>query len=125
MKKLILLILVGVAAWYGWKMYPSLVDKRASHEAVIQNQATSGITRVRLQVDGQTLVKEVIASGGSATIPFKINNDATFDLEFEWQDRAGERSWHGGRVPRGPMVQRHIFTIDDQGDVIYRSETKS
>ena len=125
MKKFLLFILLVAAAWYGWKVYPGLVDRRAGHEAIIQNQASSGLTRVRLMVDGQTLVRETIASGQSATIPFKVNNDASFALEFEWQDRMGLMNWRGGMVPKGPMVQRHFFTIDDQGDVVYHAEAKT
>ena len=36
----------------------------------------------------------------------------------------GEYSWSGGLVPRGPMVQRHIMTVDQDAGVIYRAENK-
>ena len=32
--------------------------------------------------------------------------------------------WAGGLVPRGPMVQKHHFTVDGDGAVIYQAEQK-
>jgi hypothetical protein len=122
MRKLLVLALIAFAAWYGWKHYPELTRHRPSHQAVIQNESGTGLTRVRLQVDGQTLVKEEIADGQSATMPFRVNDDATFVLTWQWADRAGEQTWRGGMVPRGPMMQRHVFHIDGEGNVMYRPE---
>jgi len=124
MKKLIMLVLVALVAWYGWKRLPSLLEKRPSHEAVVQNSTGTGLTRIRLQVDGQTFVKEELADGASAVFPFRVGKDASFQLTWQWADRVGENSWGGGMVPAGPMVQRHTMIIDADGGVIYRAAAK-
>ena len=36
----------------------------------------------------------------------------------------GEMSWRGGMVPKGPMVQRHVMQIDDNGEVVYLASNK-
>jgi len=124
MRKLLLLALVALAIWYGWKHDWKLFDRSPSHEAVIRNDGTDNLERVRLTVDGQTFVKEEIPTGTSATFPFRVNNDATFTLVFQRSSKLGEKEWTGGMVPKGPMVQRHIFEVDDNGDVMYRAENK-
>lgn len=124
MKKLLFLAVVVALAWYGWKQYPTLIQRRPSHEAVIQNSSGTGLTRVRLTVDGQTFVKEELADGARAVFPFRVNQDASFDLAWQWSDRTGESSWSGGMVPKGPMVQRHMMTIDADAGVLYRAEHK-
>src|SRR5882762_2821276 len=112
MRKLIIFALLVFAGWYGWNHYRGLLDKRPSHEAVIQNDTGAALERVRLTVDGQTFVKEEIAENASATIPFRVANDASFALVWQNINRMGEQNWKGGMVPRGPMVQRHVFVID-------------
>ena len=124
MKRLFFLILLGAAAWYGWKKYPELAERRPGHLAVIQNASTAELVRVRVKVDGQTLVKETIASGGEGSLPFKVTNDSPFEVVWEYQGRAGEKHWNGGQVFKGPMQQRHIFRIDDDNEVIYRTENR-
>ena len=124
MKKLIVLIILVAAAWYGWKHYPELLNRQPSHEAVVENASGTTLIRVRVSVGGQTFVKEELADGEKVTFPFKIKDDATFDLVWQWQARAGESSWHGGMVPRGPMVQRHVMSIDGDGQVMYHAEQK-
>jgi hypothetical protein len=124
MKKLIFLVLVALVAWYGWKHLPGLLEKRPSHEAVIQNSTGAKLIRVRLTVDGQTFVKEELADGASAVFPFRVGKDASFELVWQWADRVGENSWTGGMVPAGPMVQRHTMTIDSDGGVVYQAAAK-
>ena len=124
MKKLLFFAVVAALAWYGWTRLPSLLERRPSHEAVVQNSTGTGLTRVRLTVDGQTFVKEELADGAAAVFPFRVGRDASFSLVWQWADRVGENSWSGGLVPRGPMVQRHIMTIDSDAGVLYRAENK-
>jgi hypothetical protein len=123
-KKLLFFVIVAALAWYGWKQYPTLVERRPFHEAVIQNSTGAELTRVRLTVDGQTFVKEELADGAEAVFPFRVGRDASFDLVWQWGNRPGESSWSGGMVPKGPMVQRHILTIDGDAGVLYRAEHK-
>lgn len=121
MKKLLFLLLVIGAAWYGWKHYPELLNRQPGHKAVIVNQTGRDMQRVRLVVDGQTLVKELIPDGQEAELTFKVANDSEFDVIWQWTDAPGEFKWHGGRVPRGPMVQKHIFTVEGVNEVIYQA----
>ena len=110
MKKLLMLLIVAAVAWYGWKQLPALFERRPAHEAVVQNSAGVGLTRVRLLVDGQTFVKETLPDGEAAVFPFRVGRDATFELTWQWADRLGETRWSGGMVAVGPMVQRHTMT---------------
>lgn len=124
MKKLLILALFALAGWYGWTHRDTLFARHESHEAVIENDASSSIERMRLTVDGQTLVKESIPSSDKAVIPFAINNDSDFELVWQWRDRPGECRWQGGMISKGPMPQRHVFQIDDAGNVTYHAEPK-
>jgi hypothetical protein len=124
MKKLVLLVIVALLAWYGWKRLPTLLEKRPSHEAVVQNSTGMGLTRIRLSVDGQTFVKEELPDGANVVFPFRVGKDASFQLTWQWADKVGETSWSGGMVPAGPMVQRHTMTIDADGGVVYQATTK-
>ena len=124
MKKLIFLAIIAFAAWQAWKHYPDLLHRRASHEAVIENHGRDAIEHLKLKVGTQMFAKDAIESGASAVIPFQVDQDSEFDLTWEWRGRLKEDHWSGGMVPRGPMVQRHIFTIDDEGVVISRTDNK-
>lgn len=124
MKNLILLIVFAAVAWYGWNHRQDLFQHRTTHEAVIENRSGAQIQRIRLRVDGQTLVKETLEDGQDAHLPFRVNRDSDFDLT--WTVRGADRTWSGGLVPAGPMAQRHVFTIGEQGnDVTYRAENKT
>ncbi|HYM82189.1 MAG TPA: hypothetical protein VEY91_12370 [Candidatus Limnocylindria bacterium] len=123
--RLLLLVLLVIAAWYGWKSYPGLVARRPGHEAVVENASRSQLVRVRLSVNGQTFAKEVMAHGDQAKFAFRVNEDATFRLVWEVTGRMGEVTWIGGRVPIGPILQRHYFRIEENGKVIHRSENKA
>ena len=124
MKKLFFLVLLVVVAWYGWKHYGELLTHRVTHEAVIVNHSGRTMARVRLTVDGRTQVKDAIADEQKAVIPFRVERDASFDLVWEWADAEGSHRWSGGMVPNGPMAQRHVITIDNEGEVVYQPENK-
>jgi len=122
MKRLIIFVLFALAAWFGWNNYRRLLERQPSHEAVVENLGDAAIERVRVRVDGQTLVKEVVAGGEKAVLPFRVNRESSFELE--WRAGANDHRWAGGLVTAGPMVQRHVFAIDDNGEVLYRAENK-
>ena len=124
MKKLLLLVIVVAVAWYGWKQFPALMERRPSHEAVVENRTGSGLTRVRLTVDGRTFVKETLPDGQDAVFPFRVGRDATFQLTWQWADRPGENSWAGGMITAGPLVQRHTMIIDGDAGVLYRAAAR-
>ena len=125
MKKLLVLVIIGFAVWQAKLHYGDLLHRKQSHEAVIDNRSGRTIVKMRITVGGQTLVKEEIASGEKATLPFNVNQDSAFHLDWEWKDSVEEKSWGGGMVPKGPMVQRHVFQILDDGAVLYNVENLS
>ncbi|NOT33048.1 MAG: hypothetical protein HOP12_02645 [Candidatus Eisenbacteria bacterium] len=125
MKRLIIFALFVAAAWYGWKNYGTVFERKDSHEAMIENLTGEGLQRVRLIVDGQTLVRESIKSTEVVKLPFRVNRDSDFELIWQWEGRMGEMIWRGGRVTAGPMTQRHRFVMRGDRDVVYLNEPKS
>ena len=125
MKKVIILALVALAAWTAWKKYPELMAHRPSHEAIVENESDETISRVRLEVGGQTFVREEIAAGAKVVFPFRVNRDATFHLIWDAKGGTSEMQWRGGSATAGPIVARHRMTVHGDGGVIYRSEPVS
>lgn len=124
MKRFIVFLLFAIAAWFGWKHWPELMRRTPGHEAVVVNETGLTLERVRLTVDGQTFVKEELPNEQKAVFPFKVANDASFDLVWEYKEKMGEMRWRGGMVPKGPMVQRHTMEVDGDGGVIYTAHVK-
>jgi hypothetical protein len=125
MKKLFFLALLAFAGWYGWNHRDTLFQRKAGHEAVVENHTGQAIQRVRVVVDGQTLVRQdPLEDGASVTLPFQIANDSDFQVTFLWVSRPGEMTWRGGSIARGPMLQRHVFQVMEDGSVLYRAESK-
>jgi len=124
MKKLIVLVILAIAGWYGWNHRDLILTKHPSHEAVIVNHSGRGMERIRLTVGGQTLVRESLDDDASATFPFHVSEDSEFELVWQWPRQDAEQHWRGGRVPKGPMVQRHTMTVDGDGSVLYQAEQK-
>jgi hypothetical protein len=124
MRRLLLLALFAVALWYGWQHRGELLQRRSGHEAVVENASGREMTRLRLSVGGQTFVKESVPDGGKAVFPFRVDSDASFELVWRFVDAPVEQSWSGGMVPKGPMLQRHVMTVDADGAVLYRPENK-
>lgn len=125
MKKLIFFALVVFAGWYGWNNKDTLFQRKDAHEAIIENDTGEPITRMRLTVDGQTLVKESIPQGAAVSLPFRITNDSDFHLRWQWEQRPGEVEWRGGTVAAGPMTQVHRFLVRGPGNVVYQVEQKT
>jgi hypothetical protein len=124
MRRLLILVLIAAAAWFGWRQYGDLFTKGPQHEAVVENRSDREMTGVRLEVGGRSFVKESLPEGETATFAFRVTRDASFDLTWSWSGSGGEGSWSGGYVPRGPMAQRHLMTVDGDGSVIYRAENR-
>jgi hypothetical protein len=124
MKRFFLLLLLIATLWYAWGHRDDLLHRQPGHEAVIENTSDREMTRVRLTVGGQTFVKESIPDGAKAVFPFRVDRDATFQMVWNFADSPVEQSWSGGMVPRGPMLQRHVMTVDGDGSVLYRAENK-
>lgn len=124
MRTLLFLALLAVTGWYGWNHRDTLFGNRPGHEAVIENDTSFSMERVRLTVNGQTMVKESIPPNGKAAFRFAVDNDSEFVLVWQRSDAPGDRHWRGGRVAKGPLLQRHVFRIDRGGQVMYYAETK-
>jgi hypothetical protein len=124
MKRLIFLIIIAAAAWYGWKMYPNLANRRPGHEAVVENASGTELRRLSLHIGGQAFGKESLAEGEKWVVPFKVNSDATFRLDWEPAHSIASHSWSGGMVTAGPMLQRHTMRIEDDSNVTYNAESK-
>jgi hypothetical protein len=124
MLRFLFLLLLVAAAWFGWRHYGEVFQKRPGHEAVIENLTGREMRNVRLTVGGETFVKETIADNGLATFPFHVGEDASFQLVWLSPESTVERTWSGGMVPKGPMQQRHFLTVDSDANVLYRAENK-
>lgn len=124
MKRLLILIIVGLAAWIAWKRGPNVFDKLPEHDVVVKNEGTAAIERLRVTVAGRTFVRETLSVGESASWPFRTEKDSGFRLVWEWKGRMGEIRWTGGRVARGPLVQIHKLRIRDDGGVVYVAGNK-
>ena len=122
MRRFLILIVIAAAAWFGWKRYEAA--KGTPHEAVIVNHSDRRMVAVRLKVDGQTFEKESLADGERTAFPFRAGDDASFELFWSWDQTPGEMAWAGGYVPKGPMRQRHVMSVDGDGSVTYLPENK-
>lgn len=125
MKKLILLVILAAAAWYGWKNYPQLLSRRApGSEVVIENRTGTTMLRVRVHVGGATEVREIIEDGASASVPFTMTSNG--DVRFEWQvsNREGDRQSTPYPIAVTPIPQRYIFTVDQDANITQRVERK-
>jgi hypothetical protein len=126
MKKLLFLVLVVFAGWYGWHHYGDLLRHDVMSKAVIVNATGHELTRVRLSVGDQSIgVKESIPDNGRAEFPFHVNQDANFVMVWQYGDRPGESHWTGGTVTHGPIAQKCTFTIDGDGEVLFLPENLS
>ena len=124
MKRLIFFLIVVAAAWYGWKMYPTLASRRPGHEAVVENASGQRLERLSLHIGTQSFGKEALADGEKWVQPFKVNSDATFTLEWQVANQIGGRTWNGGLVTAGPMLQRHTMKIEEDASVTYNAGSK-
>jgi hypothetical protein len=115
----VLLVAVGLIAW---KTIPGLLERRPRHEAVIENRTGAVLEDLQLKIGGQTFAADSVANDGSVSFRFLIRNDSPFEIRWNWTARPGSGYWKGGVVPAGPLVQRHVLTIDEHGGVVYRRE---
>lgn len=124
MKRIFILALFAAAAWVAWKQWPTLFERKPSHDIVVVNEGRSTIERLRVTVAGRTFVEDTLRTGATFEFPFTPNGDSDIRMLWEWGDRPGEASWSGGRIATGPILQRHVLRIDSDGGVIYVPEDK-
>lgn len=124
MRRFLVYVVIAAAAWFAWKEYGGLFVNRPAHEAVILNRSDRRMVGVRLKVGGQTFTTESLADGERTVFSFKTREDASFELAWSWDQSPGEMAWAGGYVPRGPLRQRHLMSVDADGSVTYLPENK-
>ncbi len=122
-KRLLLLVLVVAAAWYGSKNFRSLSPTK-SHDLVLLNQSGRAIERVRISVADQTVVVEVLEDGATARVPFIAQRDGPFRLLWSSRGMLGEREWSGGNFTRGPVLMTHQFEFRPDASVNWSSALK-
>ena len=121
MRNLLVLVVVAVAAWYGWHHWADL-RQAPRDSAVVENQSGRGLTRVRLTVGGQTYVKDVIPDGGKAEFPFKVAGDGSLALAWQFDNESYDKTWSGGEVSAGPLRTRHHIQVMSDGGVVWSAE---
>lgn len=117
MKRLLFLAIVAAIAWYGWQHRAGLFGGSTDSEAVLVNGGTRAMLRVRLTVDGQTYVRDVIEPEARTTIPIKVGRVSDFRLRWEWLRLEGAPEWRGGEVTPGPLRSRCTLQVFDDNDV--------
>lgn len=122
MKKLVILVLLVIAAWQAHAHWNDLVDRKPRHEVVVKNDGDRIIERLRVTVGRQTFVKERLGPREQAVFRFQVGSDAAFTLVWQWSDKTDETRWNGGMVAAGPMVQRHYIEVNDDASVVYHAE---
>lgn len=115
MKRLLILALFALAAWYGWNHRERLFAGNRDSEAILVNSATHAMLRVRLTVDGRTYVRDVIEPDSRATIPFAVAKASDFHLRWDWRALEGVPEWRGGDVAPGPLRSRCVLEVFDDG----------
>jgi hypothetical protein len=121
MRKLLVLVVVAFAAWFGWKHWSELREAPRD-EAIVSNESGRDMQRVRLGVGDQTFVRESIADGEKASFPFHVTGDGTFTLRWQFQREDVDKSWSGGTVTAGPIRTRHVIQVLSDGGVVWTSE---
>lgn len=117
MKRLLFLAIVAAIAWYGWQHRTGLFGGSTDSEVVLVNGGTRAMLRVRLTVDGQTYVRDVIEPEARTTIPIKVGRVSDFRLRWEWLRLEGAPEWRGGEVTPGPLRSRCTLQVFDDNDV--------
>ncbi len=115
MKRLLLLALLAYVAWYGWNHRDAL-RAGARSEVVIENATGRELTRIRVRANGQTVVREDLAAGASATLPIAPGGAGRFSLVWQWADAPGEPQW-SGELGSTSVTARYHFRIDGPGNV--------
>lgn len=120
MKRLILLVLIAYAGWYGWN-HKGLLQRGPHSEAVVENTSGRPVTRVRLRAGSTVVVREALAPGESVTMPIPTQASTSFGLQWQWGDAPGEPQWSGNIPHEANEAVRYHFQIPSAGDVIFSS----
>lgn len=120
MKRLLFFALLAYVAWYGWNHKDTL--RAGPHsEVVIENATGRELTRIRVRANGETVVREDLAAGESATLPIATGGPGNFTVLWQWADAPGEPQWNG-QVASASETSRFHFRIEGTGSVMAFAE---
>lgn len=117
MKRLLFLVIVAAIAWYGWQNRSGVFGGSTDSEVVLVNGGTRAMMRVRVTVDAQTYVREVVEPGARTKIPVKVGRVSDFRLRWEWRGLEGVPEWRGGEIVPGPPRSRCTLEVFDDNEV--------
>src|SRR5258708_40371058 len=120
MKRLLILALFAFAGWYGWKHYAELRGQ-GSNDCELVNHSGQDLQRLRVSVGGQTVVSETLAENATVHLPFRSDQDGTFEVVWKPTKTDAEYRWRGGTFTHGPVLTRHTFEFTGGTDVIWTS----
>jgi len=122
MTRLIILLLLALAAWQAYIHYPSLLERHRQNEVVIRNDGDLAINRLRVVAGGKTFVKEVLVPGASVT--YKVDDDVELRLRLVWYpaNKPNESTWTGPTIMPGGGVERHTIIMYDNSKVVHQSQ---
>lgn len=121
MKKLLSLLAFAAVLYYGWQHRDSLLHREPGSEVVVVNAADMGLLRVRVTVDGATVVREALASGERATLPIRPKHESDFQMDWQWERREGGASWRGGTITGDGAPSRTTLTVSADGSVMFQA----
>lgn len=112
-RRLLVLLIVAAAVYYGWKNYRGLMSSlnTKTGDVVVVNHSGHPVERIRISNGGRTEVVETLEDGATAQVAFQPPSDGTFHLVWKYRDLLGEREWDGGTAtPSQVMTNRFEFT---------------
>jgi hypothetical protein len=112
---LLLLVAVVVVAAF---LVPRMLRKPSEHIATVFNDSDAPLMQLRLTVAGQTFTTDSLAAHTSQRWPFRTRDDSKFSMSWQRPHDPDARTWSGGRVSRGPLVQRHELHVRPDDGVI-------
>lgn len=124
MRRLLLFVLVVVAAWYGWG-HRDLLRERPADEVVVMNHSGRAIERLRLSVGDRTSVVETLEDGASTRFAWRCERDGPWKAVWEIRRVDVERQWTGGGYHPSEGRSRHTFEFMPDERVIWQAESLS
>lgn len=119
--RLLALVLLALAVWQGVRLAPRLFRKPPSHHVVVVNEGDRTIETLQVRVGRQRFEGGPLAKRDSIAWAFRVARDVPIEMVWTWEDRPDdEHAWDGGRVPVGPMVERFLIAVRDDGGVVFR-----
>ncbi len=123
MKRLLILVLLAAAIWYGCKRDWNF-SQGTSNDVLLVNRTGHALERIRVTIGGETVVRELLEEDATATIPFRSQREGEFRLEWHVRGQMGEQTWAGGHLIGGPTASRHTFEFVSQNGVVWHAEPK-